>query len=347
MSDARERVLALFTPPFRYQNGSVVDANNFVIANTGDIAALQGGAGELIAEVLTTHWSDCARQPEANVPPVAGVVEPANVPCPRAIPAEGCAAAPQSDSEPPIWRCFHCDEVFADAESAALHFGTSEIQSPACSIDIAEYRAMEQRMRSYCAEDTELHREIHGLRAQHQTELMRQEEKGYARGLADGIKEAAQQQATLQEPHVCRIEVKDGKILSYSFQQLQGLWADGEHLLYRRAAGQPAEEGPHNAWAVFVKGIKPKFDTFDNQNMFFAGYQFGFDAPSGRRPAAVNAPDWETVRDSLAVFLCGLTGKRSQTWYDLLDQLFEGGALAKWRAMLATPPLAPLETHHD
>ncbi|HEM8998852.1 TPA: hypothetical protein U2T46_000887 [Burkholderia cenocepacia] len=86
----------------------------------------------------------------------------------------------------PIWRCFHCDEVFTDQESAALHFGTSERQSPACSIDVTEYRAMERRMHAYNEEDTDLHRTIHRLQAQHQTELRREEEKGYARGLADG-----------------------------------------------------------------------------------------------------------------------------------------------------------------
>ncbi|MDN7900134.1 hypothetical protein [Burkholderia cepacia] len=90
----------------------------------------------------------------------------------------------------PIWRCFHCDEAFTDSESAALHFGTSERQSPACTIDVAEYRAMEQRMHAYNEEDTELHRAVYCQQAQHQTELQRQEEKGYARGLADGMKEA-------------------------------------------------------------------------------------------------------------------------------------------------------------
>ncbi|MGK8199530.1 hypothetical protein [Burkholderia cepacia] len=91
----------------------------------------------------------------------------------------------------PIWRCFHCDEAFTDSESAALHFGTSERQSPACTIDVAEYRAMEQRMHAYNEEDTELHRAVYRQQAQHQTELQREEEKGYARGLADGMKEAA------------------------------------------------------------------------------------------------------------------------------------------------------------
>ena len=37
------------------------------------------------------------------------------------------------------------------------------------------------------------------------------------------------------EPHVCRITVKNGKLSSYAFSQLQGEWVDGEHLLYRKA----------------------------------------------------------------------------------------------------------------
>lgn len=53
-------------------------------------------------------------------------------------------------------------------------------------------------------------------------------------------KPAAQQQDEPQEPHVCRIEVQDGKIVSYAFQQLHGAWADGEHLLCR-ASTQQAE----------------------------------------------------------------------------------------------------------
>ncbi|OQD05521.1 hypothetical protein UE98_39195, partial [Burkholderia cenocepacia] len=57
-----------------------------------------------------------------------------------------------------------------------------------CGIDIAEYRAMERRMAAYNEEDSELHRTIYGMQAQHQADLRREEEKGYARGLADGMK---------------------------------------------------------------------------------------------------------------------------------------------------------------
>ncbi|MFM0608743.1 hypothetical protein PQR05_29855 [Paraburkholderia sediminicola] len=89
------------------------------------------------------------------------------------------------------WRCFHCSEAFTDTESAALHFGKSERQNPICTVDAAEYRAMEQRMIRYNEEDSDMHRQIYGMQAKHATELRREEEKGYARGLADGQAVAA------------------------------------------------------------------------------------------------------------------------------------------------------------
>lgn len=98
-----------------------------------------------------------------------------------ALPPENGPAAPQE------WRCFHCGEAFTDARFAALHFGGSERQNPVCSIDAAEYRAMEQRMIRYNEEDSDLHRDIYGLQARHATELRREEERGYARGLTDAI----------------------------------------------------------------------------------------------------------------------------------------------------------------
>lgn len=99
-------------------------------------------------------------------------------------------AAHNAGAQEPIgeWRCFHCDEVFADEAPAAEHFGTSQHQEPACQIDITKYREMEETVRRYNEEDTDLHREIHRLHASHQRELQREEEKGYARGLADAVK---------------------------------------------------------------------------------------------------------------------------------------------------------------
>jgi hypothetical protein len=84
-----------------------------------------------------------------------------------------------------LWRCFHCRETFIGEAEAALHFGTSERESAACTIDIAEYRKMERRMHAYDEEDSELHREMHGMAARHAVELRREEEKGYAQGLHD------------------------------------------------------------------------------------------------------------------------------------------------------------------
>lgn len=95
------------------------------------------------------------------------------------------AALPPSEMEQVPWRCFHCDEVFNDREAAALHFGTSLMHEPACQIDIAKYREMEETVRRYNEEDTDLHREIHGLQARHQAELRREEKTGYAQGLRD------------------------------------------------------------------------------------------------------------------------------------------------------------------
>jgi hypothetical protein len=84
------------------------------------------------------------------------------------------------------WRCFHCDEVFTDSEQAALHFGVNQAQKTACQFDVKELRETEALMRRYQEEDTDLHRELYALRSKHQTDLRREEEKGYARGLKDG-----------------------------------------------------------------------------------------------------------------------------------------------------------------
>lgn len=86
---------------------------------------------------------------------------------------------------PGAWRCFHCDAAFTDEASAREHFGASQVLDPACTIDVAEYRRMEEAHARSRDEDTDLHREIHGLHSKHAAKLQREEEKGYARGLAD------------------------------------------------------------------------------------------------------------------------------------------------------------------
>lgn len=92
------------------------------------------------------------------------------------------------------WRCFHCDEVFCDRESAALHFGDGsyyrnpEQQQPACTIDIAEVRRLQNKEARYADEDADIHRTMHRQANEHVQALRRGEEAGYARGLRDSGK---------------------------------------------------------------------------------------------------------------------------------------------------------------
>lgn len=93
----------------------------------------------------------------------------------------------RKDAEP-VWKCFHCGEVFTTKLEALKHFGSSERQDPACTIDVLQYRAMEALVERYVDEDTDLHRSMYKMRSDHETALRREEEAGYARGLADGQK---------------------------------------------------------------------------------------------------------------------------------------------------------------
>lgn len=87
------------------------------------------------------------------------------------------------------WTCFHCAEhfrpTFAGQQAARHHFGDHPAEQPACTIDARAFRAMQDLVRRYQDEDTELHREIQRLQAGHAVALRREEEKGYARGLRD------------------------------------------------------------------------------------------------------------------------------------------------------------------
>jgi hypothetical protein len=90
------------------------------------------------------------------------------------------------------WDCFHCGEhfppTFAGHQAARHHFGDSPIEQPACTIDARAFRAMQDLCDRYQSEDTELHREIQRLQADHAVALRRVEEQGYARGLGDAKK---------------------------------------------------------------------------------------------------------------------------------------------------------------
>lgn len=85
----------------------------------------------------------------------------------------------------PVWRCFHCDEMFNDPESAMHHFGKSERQEPICFVDQKKYRDLQVLAASYQDEDTDLHQELRRMRSEHAQALIREEEKGYAKALRD------------------------------------------------------------------------------------------------------------------------------------------------------------------
>ena len=84
------------------------------------------------------------------------------------------------------WRCFHCDEVFTDRSEAELHFGETQYAEPYCQVvDPKELREMARELDEYRREDTDLHKQLRSMEANHVTALRREEEKGYAKGIQD------------------------------------------------------------------------------------------------------------------------------------------------------------------
>lgn len=84
------------------------------------------------------------------------------------------------------WKCYHCGEVCKTDEAAFHHFGRTQYDKPVCQIDAAQLRAIERELERYRAEDTELHRQIRAMQTKHARDLVREEERGYARGLSEG-----------------------------------------------------------------------------------------------------------------------------------------------------------------
>ena len=98
------------------------------------------------------------------------------------------------------WRCFHCGDTFTKAQvkHARDHFGTDESQTPVCLIrEPGEYHVLralrnaQDELATYRAEDTELHRALSAMACDHGAALRREEERGYAKGLRDGMQEQA------------------------------------------------------------------------------------------------------------------------------------------------------------
>lgn len=89
------------------------------------------------------------------------------------------------------WRCFHCDEVFTSRQYAAEHFGFDEGATPACKISgheghlVTYIRKLEAELASYRAESDSITLAWFAKESEHVQAMLREEEKGFARGVAD------------------------------------------------------------------------------------------------------------------------------------------------------------------
>lgn len=123
------------------------------------------------------------------------------------------------------WLCFHCDEAFADRDAARDHFGHSEYSSPACQINAAEYREMEERMRRYNDEDADIHRQMYGMQGAHATAVLRAEETGYARGLRDAALYPAELGLQVAQPNSVEFDgIRTGDSAGVSDARWQNVW---------------------------------------------------------------------------------------------------------------------------
>lgn len=91
------------------------------------------------------------------------------------------------------WTCFFCGETFKTPGAARDHFGGDEGSTAACRIKagderglVMELRKVEEELRRYRSENSDADRQYHAMRADHAQALIREEQKGYDKGLADG-----------------------------------------------------------------------------------------------------------------------------------------------------------------
>lgn len=97
------------------------------------------------------------------------------------------------------WRCFHCDEVFISERGARDHFGANDGATPACQIKGGEIhlvhhiRKLEAELEVYRSEDRDLLWALYSFESDHQQALIREEQRGYERGLADGRRALAEE----------------------------------------------------------------------------------------------------------------------------------------------------------
>lgn len=90
------------------------------------------------------------------------------------------------------WTCFFCGETFMTPGAARDHFGAEPFSDTACQIKAGDERGLlmalreaESELARYRADDTDLIRENHGLRAEIIAKERKAEEAGYSRALQD------------------------------------------------------------------------------------------------------------------------------------------------------------------
>lgn len=93
------------------------------------------------------------------------------------------------------WCCFHCGEQFPPTrlgeQRARFHFGQTPERDPHCTVTAKQFRAMEDLLRRYREEDTDLHRLLRQAHLDRRIAVARAEETGYERGLRDQHKGTA------------------------------------------------------------------------------------------------------------------------------------------------------------
>ncbi len=100
------------------------------------------------------------------------------------------------------WRCFFCDELFTNKDKAAQHFGVfeaCEADTPACKLlphqeKVLKYvRELESKVRELMAERHDeshpLMESLFDLQSEMSSREKTAEEKGYAKGVADMMKQ--------------------------------------------------------------------------------------------------------------------------------------------------------------
>ena len=105
------------------------------------------------------------------------------------------------------WRCFHCGDTFTKAQErwAREHFGATEDALPVCqmrlpgeSFLLTILRKPEAELDRFRAEDTDLWRTLYAQSADHAQALIREEERGYNKGVHDARADGAPTQGTDQ-----------------------------------------------------------------------------------------------------------------------------------------------------